>query len=171
MTMTIAAENGFEVSKSYRVKEGVDEDCYNGGMVVKFLIDDNSAMPQFEILEGEVRSLKKGDKIYVDIFDLEPISVTDIKEKQMSNKTEVQITIATKEDTHNIGDYYKLDDDLYVLANVQEKAVLVCLNDGRFYAEPYEYESVGVLYNYEFAKCRGNNGDFVKVQKVKISIE
>lgn len=89
----------------------------------------------------------------------------------MSNKTEVQITTAIKEDTHNIGDYYQLGDELYILASVQGNAVLICLNDGRFYAEPYEYESVGVLYNYEFAKCRGNNDDFVKVQKVKISIE
>lgn len=89
----------------------------------------------------------------------------------MSNKTEVQITTATKEDTHNIGDYYKLGDDLYILASVEGNAVLICLNDGCFYASPYNYESISYLTDYEFEKCRGNNDAFVKVQKVKISIE
>lgn len=169
--MTIAAENGFEVSKSYRIKEGVNKEFYNGAMLVKFILDDGSNMPLFKILEGKAGTSTTGDKIYVAIHDLEPISVDKSNGKQMSNKTEVQITTATKEETHNIGDYYKLDDDLYILASVEGNAVLICLNDGRFYASPYNYESVSFLTTQEFAKCRGNNNAFVKVQKVKISIE
>ena len=171
MPMTIAVENGFEVGKKYRVKEGVYKNYHTTGMILKFIQDDGSDMPLFKILEGKAKYATDNNEIYVDISDLEPISVDKSNGKQMSNKTEVQSTTAIKEETHNIGDYYKLDDDLYILANVDAKAVLVCLDDRRFYTEPYEYESVGVLYNYEFAECSGNNDAFVKVQKVKISIE
>lgn len=171
MTMTIAAENGFEVGKKYRVKEGVDSAYWTAGMIVEFIQDDCSDMPRFKILKGNAKCKWPSNETHIYLCDLEPISVTDTKEKQMSNKTEVQITTSTKEETHNIGDYYKLDDDLYILANVEGNAVLICLNDGRFYASPYNYESISSLTAYEFAKCRGNNDAFVKVQKVKISIE
>lgn len=89
----------------------------------------------------------------------------------MSNKTEVQITTAIKEEAHNIGDYYKLGDELYILVSVEGNVVLICLNDGRFYASPYDHESFGFLTTKEFAEVSGNNDAFVKVQKVKISIE
>lgn len=90
----------------------------------------------------------------------------------MSNKTEVKITTATKEDTHNIGDYYQLDDELYILANVQGKAVLICLNNGCFNTTPIARADFDSLNSYEFSKCCGSMyGNFVKVQKVSISIE
>lgn len=171
MTMTIAAENGFEVGKNYRVKEGVVSAYWTAGMIVEFIQDDGSDMPLFKILEGNAKCKWPNNETHIYLCDLEPISVDNINGKQMSNKTEVQITPATKEDTHNIGDYYKLGDELYVLANVEGNAVLICLNDGHFYASPCNYESISSLTAYEFAKCRGNNDAFVKVQKVKISIE
>lgn len=171
MTMTIAAENGFEVGKIYRVKEGVYKNYHTTGMILKFIQDDGSDMPLFKILEGKAKYATDNNEIYVYIYDLEPTSVDNINGKQMSNKTEVQITTVIKEDTHNIGDYYKLGDEIYILASVQGKAVLICLNDGRFYASPYDNESVGFLTTKEFAEVRGNNDAFVKVQKVKISIE
>lgn len=91
----------------------------------------------------------------------------------MSNKTEVQITTATKEETHNIGDYYKLGNSLYILANVQGMAVLIDLNEGCFFTKPVEYDPSSYEVNgIQFSKCCGSRyGDFVKVQKVKISIE
>lgn len=90
----------------------------------------------------------------------------------MSNKTEVQITTAIKEDTHNIGDYYKLENELYIIANVQGKAVLIRLNDGRFNTTPVERAEFDNLSSYKFSKCCGSMyGNFVKVQKVSISIE
>lgn len=172
MTMTIAAENGFEVGKKYRLKEGVYKNYHTTGMILKFIQDDGSGMPLFKILEGKAKYATDNNEIYVDLFDLEPISVTDIKKKQISNKTEVKIT-TTKEETHNIGDYYKLGNSLYILANVQGKAVLIDLNEGCFFAKPVEYDPCSYeLDGIQFTKCCGSRyGDFVKVQKVKISIE
>ena len=75
MIMTIAAENGFEVGKSYHVKEGVNRNYYTAGMILKFTWDDGSDMPLFKILEGKAKYETDDKKIYVYISDLSPISI------------------------------------------------------------------------------------------------
>ena len=82
--MTIAAENGFEVGKIYRVKEGVNNVCYNAGMIVEFIWDDCSNMPLFKILECEEKYKTSDNKIHVYISDLSPISVDNTSDKSKS---------------------------------------------------------------------------------------
>ena len=84
MTMTIAAGNGFEVGKNYRVKEGVNKNYYTAGMILKFTWDDSSDMPLFKILEGKAKYETDDNKIYVYISDLEPTSVDNTSDKSKS---------------------------------------------------------------------------------------
>lgn len=84
MTMTIADENGFEVGKNYRVKEGVNKNYYTAGMILKFTWDDGSDMPLFKILEGKAKYETDDNKIYVYISDLEQLSTDNTPDKSKS---------------------------------------------------------------------------------------
>jgi len=73
---------------------------------------------------------------------------------------------------HQIGNWYKTNDDEYVLlANVQAKAVLVYI-DGNFHTNPVEYCAFQTLTQEEFNKCCGNTqGEFHLVPNITISEE
>ena len=51
--MTIASDIGFEVGKLYRVINDENSSYYKKGMVVKFIRDDDSNCPLFELISGE----------------------------------------------------------------------------------------------------------------------
>ena len=74
MTMTIAADNGFEVGKSYHVKEGVDRAYWTAGMIVEFIQDDGSDMPKFKILKGNAKCKWPNNETHIYLCDLEPMS-------------------------------------------------------------------------------------------------
>lgn len=79
--MTAATEKGFEIGKCYRVKNNVDDNYYQGGMIVKFINDDESTIPLFEIMQGKGQVQTSDNKIYVDLDHLERPSVEDASDK------------------------------------------------------------------------------------------
>ena len=73
--MTIATDRGFEIGKLYRVITDENSSYYKKGIVVKFIQDDNSDCPLFELISGE----SKYTKIYcIDLCDLEPVESTGV---------------------------------------------------------------------------------------------
>ena len=83
--MTIATDRGFEIGKLYRVINDENSSYYKKGMVVKFILDDNSGWPLFELISGECKRTMRGDGCcYVDLCDLEPVESTGVSK---SNST------------------------------------------------------------------------------------
>ena len=83
--MTIATNMGFEIGKLYRVINDKNSSYYKKGMVVKFIQDDESDCPLFELISGEPRYTMPDDKYhYIDLCDLEPVESTGVSK---SNST------------------------------------------------------------------------------------
>ena len=76
--MTIATDRGFEIGKLYRVINDYDSSYYKKGMVVKFIRDDKSNCPLFELISGEPRRAVQGGCYYIDLCDLEPVESTGV---------------------------------------------------------------------------------------------
>ena len=82
--MTTATDRGFEIGKLYRVINDENSSYYKKGMVVKFIQDDDSNCPLFELISGEpVRAVLDG-YYYIDLCDLEPVESTGVSK---SNST------------------------------------------------------------------------------------
>ena len=82
--MTHATDRGFEVGKLYRVINDYDSSYYKKGMVVKFIRDDKSNCPLFELISGEPRRAVQDGCYYIDLCDLEPVESTGVSK---SNST------------------------------------------------------------------------------------
>ena len=74
--MTIATDMGFEIGKLYRVISDENSSYYKKGMVVKFIRDDNSDCPLFELISGEPGRAVQDGCYYIDLCDLEPVEST-----------------------------------------------------------------------------------------------
>ena len=73
--MTIATDMGFEIGKLYRVIDDDTFSYYRKGMVVKFIQDDDSGCPLFELISGEPRYTMLDSKYYIDLRNLEAVEV------------------------------------------------------------------------------------------------
>ena len=71
--MTIATDRGFEIGKLYRVINDENSSYYKKGMVVKFIRDDNSYCPLFELISGEYKRTTRDGRYYINLRDLEPV--------------------------------------------------------------------------------------------------
>ncbi len=71
--MTTATDRGFEIGKLYRVINDENSSYYKKGMVVKFIRDDNSDSPLFELISGEPRCAVQDGCYYIYLWDLEPV--------------------------------------------------------------------------------------------------
>ena len=82
--MTTATDRGFEIGKLYRVINDENSSYYKKGMVVKFIRDDNSDCPLFELISGESKCTTQDGCYYIDLCDLEPVESTGVSK---SNST------------------------------------------------------------------------------------
>ena len=82
--MTTATDRGFEIGKLYRVINDENSSYYKKGMVVKFIRDDESDCPLFELISGEPKRTMRDDCYYIDLCDLEPVESTGVSK---SNST------------------------------------------------------------------------------------
>ena len=82
--MTIATDMGFEIGKLYRVSDDKNSSYYKKGMVVKFIRDDKSNCPLFELISGEPKRAVANGCYYIDLCDLEPVESTEVSK---SNST------------------------------------------------------------------------------------
>ena len=82
--MTIATDRGFEIGKLYRVINDKNSSYYKKGMVVKFIIDDKTSCPRFELISGEPECAVQDGCYYIDLCDLEPVESTGVSK---SNST------------------------------------------------------------------------------------
>ena len=76
--MTTATDRGFEISKLYRVINDENSSYYKKGMVVKFIRDDNSSIPQFELISGESERTTRDGLYFIDLRDLEPVEAAEV---------------------------------------------------------------------------------------------
>ena len=82
--MTLATDMGFEIGKLYRVINDKNSPYYKKGMVVKFIRDDNSNCPLFELISGEPARVVRDGCYYIALCDLEPVESTGVSK---SNST------------------------------------------------------------------------------------
>ena len=82
--MTIATDRGFEIGKLYRVINDGYFSHHKKGMVVKFIRDDESTYPLFELISGEPKRTTRDGCYYIDLCDLEPVESTGVSK---SNST------------------------------------------------------------------------------------
>ena len=82
--MTTATDRGFEIGKLYRVINDEHSSYYKKGMVVKFIQDDDSNCPLFELISGEHGRATRDSLYYIDLCDLEPVESTGVSK---SNST------------------------------------------------------------------------------------
>ena len=82
--MITATDMGFEVGKLYRVINDEHSSYYKKGMVVKFIRDDDSSCPLFELISGEPERAVQDGCYYIDLWDLEPVESTGVSK---SNST------------------------------------------------------------------------------------
>ena len=82
--MTIATDHGFEIGKLYRVINDENSSYYKKGMVVKFIQDDKSNCPLFELISGEPRYAGQDGCYYIYLCNLEPVESTGVSK---SNST------------------------------------------------------------------------------------
>ena len=82
--MTYATDMGFEIGNLYRVINGKNSSSYKKGMVVKFILDDKSNCPLFELILGEPECAVQEGCYYIDLCDLEPVESTGVSK---SNST------------------------------------------------------------------------------------
>lgn len=82
--MTIATDRGFEIGKLYRVINDENSSYYKKGMVVKFIRDDDSICPWFELISGEAKRTVRDGWYDIDLYDLEPVESTGVSK---SNST------------------------------------------------------------------------------------
>ena len=73
--MTIATDRGFEIGKLYRVINDYDSSYYKKGMVVKFIRDDDSNCPRFELISGEPKRASFDGCYYIELHALEAVEV------------------------------------------------------------------------------------------------
>ena len=73
--MTTATDRGFEIGKLYRVINDKNSSYYKKGMVVKFILDDKSNCPLFELISGEPECAVQDGCYYIDLHDLEAVEV------------------------------------------------------------------------------------------------
>ena len=83
--MTIATDMGFEIGKLYRVSSDYDSSYYKNGMIVKFIKDDNSDCPLFELISGEPKRISRdGCYYYIYLCDLEPVESTGVSKSNIT---------------------------------------------------------------------------------------
>mgnify|MGYP003544159630 FL=1 len=82
--MTIATDMGFEIGKLYRVINDKNSLYYKKGMVVKFIQDDKSNCPLFELISGEPARAVQDGCYYIYLCNLEPVESTGVSK---SNST------------------------------------------------------------------------------------
>ena len=75
--MTIATKRGFEIGKLYRVINDENSSYYKKGMVVKFILDNDSLCPQFELISGKPKSTVFDGLYYIGLDDLELVETQD----------------------------------------------------------------------------------------------
>lgn len=88
--MTTATDRGFEIGKLYRVINDENSSYYKKGMVVKFIRDDKSNCPQFELISGEPGCAVQDGCYYIDLCDLEPVESTGVP---TSNSTKLLLLL------------------------------------------------------------------------------
>ncbi len=76
--MTTATDRGFEIGKLYRVINDENSSYYKKGMVVKFIRDDNSDSPLFELISGEPRCATRDGLYYIDLHNLELVEAAEV---------------------------------------------------------------------------------------------
>lgn len=76
--MTIATDMGFEVGNLYRVTSDKNSSYYKKGMVVKFIRDDNSNCPRFELISGEPKRAMRDGWYHIDLCDLELVEAVEV---------------------------------------------------------------------------------------------
>ena len=76
--MTIATDMGFEIGKLYRVINDENSSHYKKGMVVKFILDDESNCPLFELISGESKCTTRDGLYYIDLDNLEPVEAAEV---------------------------------------------------------------------------------------------
>ena len=82
--MTIATDRGFEIGKLYRVINDKNSSYYKKGVVVKFIRDDKSNCPLFELISGEPKRALRNGWYYINLCALEPVESTGVSK---SNST------------------------------------------------------------------------------------
>ena len=82
--MTTATDRGFEIGKLYRVINDKNSSYYKKGMVVKFIQDDDSNYPLFELISGEPECAVLYDKYHIALCAPEPVESTGVSK---SNST------------------------------------------------------------------------------------
>ena len=83
--MTTATDRGFEIGKLYRVIDDENSSYYKKGMVVKFIRDDDSYCPLFELISGETWRAVQDGCYYIDLCGLEPVEPPETYEN-LTNK-------------------------------------------------------------------------------------
>ena len=76
--MTIATDMGFEIGKLYRVINDENSSYYKKGMVVKFIRDDETNCPRFELISGEPKCPTRDGCYYIDLCDLELVEAAEV---------------------------------------------------------------------------------------------
>ena len=76
--MTTATDMGFEIGKLYRVINSDDSSYYNKGMIVKFVLDDNSSCPRFELVTGKPNRTMLDGRYYIELCNLEPVEAMEV---------------------------------------------------------------------------------------------
>ena len=88
--MTTATDRGFEIGKLYRVINDENSLYYKKGMVVKFIRDDDSLCPEFELISGEPKRTMHDGCYYINLCDLEPVESTGVSK---SNSTKPRLLL------------------------------------------------------------------------------
>ena len=96
--MTIATDRGFEIGKLYRVINDENSSYYKKGMVVKFIRDDDSNCPLFELISGESKCTTQDGCYHIDLCDLEPVESTGVSK---SNSTKPLLLLYTQQQYPN----------------------------------------------------------------------
>ena len=76
--MTTATDRGFEIGKLYRVINDENSSYYKKGMVVKFIRDDNSDCPLFELISGESKRTMRDGLYFIDPHNLELVEAAEV---------------------------------------------------------------------------------------------
>ena len=76
--MTIATDMGFEIGKLYSVINDENSLYYKKGMVVKFIRDDKSNCPLFELISAAPGCEMQDGCYYIDLHALEPVEAAEV---------------------------------------------------------------------------------------------
>lgn len=97
--MTPAEKLGFKIGESYVLVETNYNSHLTAGQVLEFLEDDNSSIPYFKVIGGEISAYGVGDKVCVDLRDLKlynPHESLDKPREILDTNTILKKYISTK---------------------------------------------------------------------------